>query len=476
MSNVEPETILRQAGATPLSVDDLCGWIVVQRWFGGKASELSEAVIVDAVALPGEGDPLLMLIVETITPAGTHDIYQLPVGVSSAGASASREERPETVIAKRDGVIIYDALCERDQVQRLTKLLSEQASVASGSTTLRFHRAREPVGAAGMELRVLTGEQSNTSVVLGERHILKAFRRIEPGINPELEMLSFLQQHGFEHIAPVQAWYQYEGSLMESTLGVMQPFLQNATDGWRLVCEALKNGTEERLLSPLQDLGTVTGKMHAALASDPEDVEFAPETPSDEHVALLTATIDEQIERMFISMPERAELQPLLGRGEELRDRLALLSHTAVGGRLIRCHGDYHLGQTMLGEGGWVVLDFEGEPRRPMRERRRKRSPLRDVAGMLRSLSYATLASEVLDGHEPAQRGWEVAARERFLAGYLSEMDPAMLPAGAQAIEKQLAMFELEKMLYELRYELTNRPSWLAVPVTAIVRTLDSEE
>ena len=151
-----------------------------------------------------------------------------------------------------------------------------------------------------------------------------------------------------------------------------------------------------------------------------------------------------------------------------------MLSHTGIGGRLIRAHGDLHLGQALLGPDGWAIIDFEGEPDRPLRERRRKRSPLRDVAGILRSISYAALAGEVLRGASAAS-GWELAARQAVLDGYMSEIDPALLPAGAQAISKQLAMFELEKLLYELRYELENRPDWLPVPVAGIVRLLDEE-
>ncbi len=467
----ETKASLRAAGAPQLEAEQLSAWIVNQRWFGGKASELSEAAILDAVTLRAEADPLLLLIVETITPAGTHDIYQLPIGIRP---QADERERPEIVIASGEGGVVYDALCDRGQVAVLAKLLNEQASMSNGSSTVRFHRSAESVDLTNAPLQMLAGEQSNTSVVIGGRHILKAFRRIEPGVNPELEMLRFLDDHGFEQIPAVQAWYEYEGELLEATMGLMQPFL-GGRDGWELVCSGLRDGTEQQLLAPLEELGASTGRMHAVLASDPENPEFAPETPSDEHVALLTATIDEQIERMFLSLPEREELAPLIGRGEELRDRLSLLSHTAVGGRLIRCHGDYHLGQTLHTDDGWVLLDFEGEPRRPMRERRRKRSPLRDVAGMLRSLSYATLAVELLDGQPTTHRDWEAAARRVFLAGYLSEMDPAMLPAGTHAIEKQIAMFELEKMLYELRYELENRPTWLIVPATALLRLLESE-
>ena len=176
--------------------------------------------------------------------------------------------------------------------------------------------------------------------------------------------------------------------------------------------------------------------MHVALASDTVDPDFAPEAPSDENVSLLTATIDEQIERVFLELPDNPVVRPLAGRGEELRDLLRTLSHIGIGGRLIRCHGDYHLGQTVLGPDGWVILDFEGEPGRPLRERRRKHSPLRDVAGMLRSIRYAALAGELLHELPAASIDWEATPATRFLSGYLAEVDPALLPAGQQAIEQ----------------------------------------
>jgi trehalose synthase-fused probable maltokinase len=273
---------------------------------------------------------------------------------------------------------------------------------------------------------------------------------------------------------PLEGWYEDRGELLEASLGVMQRFVTGAHDGWELVLERIAQQRGEELILPLRDLGSATAAMHSLLGSDSEDPEFAPEHPPDEQVALLTATIDEQIEQLFVNMPARAELEPITGRIKELRDVLSLLSHTGTGGMLIRIHGDYHLGQTLLTAGGWVVIDFEGEPARPLRERRRKRSPLRDVAGMLRSISYACLVSEVLHG-VAVDREWEPHARQAFLDGYMERIDLALLPAGAQAVAKLLAIFELEKAIYELRYELQNRPDWLGVPVLGIERLLDGQ-
>jgi maltokinase len=218
----------------------------------------------------------------------------------------------------------------------------------------------------------------------------------------------------------------------------------------------------------------VTGVMHTVLASDSNDAAFAPETPSVEALALLTATVDEEIERVFVSLPEDDErLAPIAGRGEEVREQLRLLTYAGSAGKAIRTHGDYHLGQTLWSEGDWVILDFEGEPARSLTERRRKRSPLRDVAGMLRSFAYVASAVELLRGLR-APDGWEEAARATFLEGYLATVDPVLLPSGQVAIERLLAVYELEKAVYELRYELDNRPDWVGIPVAGIQRLIET--
>ncbi len=391
----------------------------------------------------------------------------MPIGVRPDGEGWDRG-----TVCTDAGFTAYDALADPDQTALLALLLGTSAAIEDGESSVEFWwEGGEPVG-PGTPSREMGVEQSNTSIVFDDRLVLKVFRKVEPGINPELEMLRFLAGHDFEHVARLEGWFQYSGELMDATLGVMQEFIAGAVDGWRLALDALVED-ESDFFSRLEQLGAVTGRMHAVLASDPEDPDFAPEEPSDESVSLLSATIDEQIERVFLELPDHAVLEPIAGRGPDLRDRLQMLSHIGIGGRLIRGHGDYHLGQTVLGANGWVVLDFEGEPGRPLRERRRKHSPLRDVAGMLRSISNAALAGERLFDLPAASPDWEARARECFLRGYLAEVDQNLLPAGRQGIEKLLSIFELEKLLYELRYELNNRPDWLVVPVTAIARLLD---
>src|SRR5215208_5598883 len=210
--------------------------------------------------------------------------------------------------------------------------------------------------------------------------------------------------------------------------------------------------------------------MHSLLATDPSDPNFCPEEPSAESLALLTASNDEEIAQLFLALPQGVEaLDPVRGRGEEVRERLRLISAPGAVGRVIRTHGDYHLGQVLWGGEDWVVLDFEGEPARALTERRGKRSPLRDVAGMLRSFAYAASASELLRGVR-APDGWEGRAREEFLAGYYDHVDPSIVPPGSESRNKLLSVFELEKAVYELRYELNNRPDWVRIPVAGILR------
>jgi trehalose synthase-fused probable maltokinase len=177
---------------------------------------------------------------------------------------------------------------------------------------------------------------------------------------------------------------------------------------------------------------------------------------------------------VFLDLPETEATAPIRGRGQDVREKLSALSHVNAGGRVIRTHGDLHLGQTMLGDRGWVVLDFEGEPARPLPERRLKRSPLRDVAGMLRSFSYVTAGAKLLRGVD-APEGWEQQARERFLSAYYEAVDGGLLPPGQQATDRLLAVFETEKAVYELRYELNNRPDWVGIPVAGILRLLETE-
>jgi maltokinase len=422
-----------------------------QRWFGSKTRHVTHATVVDRVALR-DADPALELqLVEIRFDTGTHETYQLLT----------------------DGGL--DALADPRQVRELVHMIRSGVKLPAQEGIVQFGAVEDGALNIGLELRSarpVGAEQSNTSIVFDEELILKVFRRLEAGINPELELLRFLTEHDFENIAQLAGWYAYAGRQMDATLGILQKFVAGE-DGWDRALATMER-EPERFLTSLHRLGEVTGRMHAVLGSDSDDPAFCPEETSGESLGLLTATVDEEIESIFMDLPDdNPELEPIRGRGEEVRERLRMLTNLGGTGRVIRHHGDFHLGQTLWADDDWIVLDFEGEPARSLPERRRKRSPLRDVAGMLRSFAYAASASPLLRGIEPPI-AWEEQARAEFLDGYRKTVDQHLVPSGS-SMDKLLTVFELEKAVYELRYELNNRPDWVKIPVAGILRMLEEE-
>ena len=430
-------------------------YVTRQRWYGAKSRTVSHSEVLDTVTIRQANPQLSLALVEMRFDTGTHDVYQLLV-------SSDTEGEPIDGLAKDAGIA-------REIVSAM-----RAGATLQGSEGLAEFTPAEDFSALGRELgavRLVSSEQSNSSVVFDDALILKVFRRLEPGINPELEMLRFLTEQGFRNIPALGGWYAYSGGPLTATLGLLQEYIAGAIDGWELALGEISSAPES-FLDRLGRLGEVTGHMHTALGADANDLAFAPEEPSVESLGLLTATVDEEIARVFLSLPDDDErLAPIVGRGEEVREQRRLLTHAGSAGRVIRTHGDYHLGQTLWKGNDWIILDFEGEPARTLVERRRKRSPLRDVAGMLRSFAYAATAAELTRGAEVPE-DWEERARGRFLESYLETVDATLLPPGDAAIERLLAVFELEKAVYELRYELDNRPDWVGIPVMGIERLM----
>jgi maltokinase len=444
----------------------LIEYVLDQRWYGAKSRSVAHAQVLESVVLRTAEPQFALALVEMRYDTGAHDIYQL-------------------LYSLRDGELQIDGLDDPQLARELVSAMRSGLTLQGAEGIVEF----VPIeGFAGLgrellEARPVGTEQSNTSVVFDEELILKVFRRLEPGINPELEVLRFLTERGFANIAPLGGWYAYSGGPLGATLGILQEYVRGGLDGWELALDEIGR-RPEGFLQRLHRLGEVTGEMHTALASDANDPAFCSETPSVESLGLLTATVDEEIERVFVTLPEDDErLEPIVGRGEEVREQLRMLTHAGATGKVIRTHGDYHLGQTLWAGpgsteapsapgGDWVILDFEGEPARSLTERRRKRSPLRDVAGMLRSFAYAATAADLLRD-SAAPEGWEDQARAQFLEGYLDTVDPGLMPSGQLAIERLLAVYELEKAVYELRYELDNRPDWVGIPVAGIQRLIE---
>jgi maltokinase len=449
-----------------LDVQELSDWVERQRWYASKSRHVTQVDLVETATL-GEEPPLLVLaLLQTGFATGTHELYQLPLGLRPADSGG-----PEP-ITETESWSVYDALADPELGRVLLRWIDEAGELETEDGRFSFHLVNGRLDLPeDTPVRPMGVEQSNSSLVFGDQVVAKLFRKLEPGLNPELEMLHFLTAHAFENIAPLYGWAEYEGRSLAATLAVVQRFFADGTGGWDLALEEITS-EPDAFLERLAALGEVTARMHTVLGSDATDPAFTPEEPSQEALSLLTATVDEDIERVFARLPDQPVLEPIAGTGQDVQERLAMLATIGTGGRVIRTHGDYHLGQTLLTPRGWVILDFEGEPGRSLPERRQKRSPLRDVAGMLRSFAYLASAAQIQRGVE-APEGWEERARETFLAHYLEHVEPNLLPHGEQAIKNLLAVFELEKAVYELQYELDNRPEWVSIPVAGIRRLLD---
>jgi trehalose synthase-fused probable maltokinase len=452
-----------------LGVDDLLAFVATRRWFGAKSRAVVHAQLVDLVPLPGDGPPLAIGLVEVRYQPGTHDVYQLLLGVRPIGGD------PATRIAADDSYEIFEALEDMTGWERILTLIRQDVVLETeGGSHLRFADAGTGIPSTTAEPRPLGADQSNSAAVIGDELFLKTYRRLEPGVNPELEVLRFLSEREFDNAPELVGWYEREGEPLEATLGILLRYIPETHDGFTLTLDAL--GSDPASMLPrLRRLGEVTGIMHAILASENVDPHFAPETPGAQSIDLLRASIDEQVTELFSPLGEHPELGDLANRLEEIRDRLRGMEPAGDLGKRIRQHGDFHLGQALWNGEDWVLIDFEGEPARPVAERRRKHLPLRDVAGMMRSISYATWVAR-LDRGTAVPEGWEDAARREFLEGHQQVVEPlGILPALRETSAALLDLFELEKAIYELRYELDHRPDWARIPAAGIVALLERD-
>jgi maltokinase len=411
-----------------LASEELLSLVTGARWFAAKDRVPEDAAV---VGVPVEDDLVTLAIVEVRFGTGTHEHYLVALGDDEGEEEAF--ERPEVAA-------------------RLAWLAG--------------------VPAEGARVRSLDVEQSNSSVVLDELHVLKLYRRLEAGPNPELEVLRALAVADFPNAPRLEGALMTEGPPVETALVSLIGLVPAAGGGWELTLESFRDDPSW-LPERAWRLGEVTAGLHAALAGNEHDPHFAPEEPSAEALGLLAAEIEEQITSTFASLPEDDALGAVAHRAEDLRDLVQELASVGPAGLAIRTHGDYHLGQLLwTPDGDWVVIDFEGEPARSLPERRRKRSPLRDLAGMTRSFAYAGDAGLLLDGLE-APEGWVEACREAFIDGYLASADERLLPSSRTGFDRLLQLYELEKLVYELRYETRHRPDWATIPIVGILRLLE---
>ncbi|HEX5438821.1 MAG TPA: hypothetical protein VFW98_16840 [Gemmatimonadaceae bacterium] len=540
------DSALAPESLATIGVPDIARFLARQRWFGGKGRVVTSAVMRDVVPLAWASYRAAAVRLEVGSDNGGVAQYQLLLGVQAvADAPATRSQSAlARVESSEEGAGVLIDATRDPHFRSLLGVAFREGAVFD------THRARwsvEPIAVPGewiamdAETRVISAEQSNTSIVYGDRAILKLFRRLEPGEQPDVEIGRFLTTRtAFRNTPELLGVITFAWHGATSVAGILQRFIPGAEDAWSYALAAARraaHGTggmaggrgagegSEAGSAPAGSfagdafrLGRVTRALHDALASEADEPAFAPERVTRADIEAWSDGTRRSIDSAFELLQARlsagsldtqttAAARALLGRRAAFDERV----DTLVGGvdddagLRIRVHGDYHLGQLLrTPDSDFLVIDFEGEPARALEARRAKQSPLRDVAGMLRSFAYAaaTAAREatgrtVNPEVERATARWERAAREAFLRGYLgadasaagapashsptgngatpvawSEGAGTLLPRASEHVQALLALFETEKVFYELAYELNNRPEWVWIPMRGVARLL----
>ncbi len=438
--------------------EGLAAWLPGQRWFAGKGTPVaslsiaSETVLVDA-------DPALHHLIVTVSQADGTDRYQVLVGLRPA----IPDELAHAVIGPvPGGRMAYDGLHDPHLTRRLLQAMTRQETIGP----LRFGAEPDAAIDTGADSLVLTAEQSNTSLLFGEDSILKVFRRPSPGPNPDLEVPRALARLGSRHVAPPLGWMHTTLDGQPTVLAILSTYLRAATDGWSLAATSVRDlyaGDVARAAEAGGDfapeahrLGEATAAVHHSLA----EVFGTYELPGDAHRDL-AAQMQGRLDTALAAVPE-------LGRhARRLRAAFAELGTLDEPLLVQRIHGDYHLGQVMRTQTGWILLDFEGEPTVPLAQRRARSPALRDVAGMLRSFDYA--ARYQLYGHGDTE--WALAAAHDWVSRNQAAFCAGYAQAGGADPGKHAVLLRaltLDKAVYEVMYEARHRPSWLSIPLDSI--------
>ena len=496
-------------------------YLGVQRWYRAKARTIRNLHIVDVVPL----SEAYVLIVEIHYVDGEADTYQLPVTIATDASEAEivariRDEKgSERVLASAlSGAKFRSELLRAITVQKT--FTGDQGSlVASRTDALKRNE-----GDQEFDSFVSRAEQSNSSIIYGDRYILKLFRKLESGINPDLEIGRYLTEHRFKYTPPVLGEIVYDPAQGEPMhAAILQGFIENQGDAWKFTLDSL-SGFFERALqagsAPALDtyhplelaaeelpavarqtigdyiesarlLGTRTAQMHAALTNEQAGPDFAPEKFTSDYAQHLYSEMIDQADSTFgllddkknmLSGEAAASAKKLLALQAEVRERFDSLRHSALKAVRIRHHGDYHLGQVLATGDDFVIIDFEGEPARPLAHRRIKTLAMRDVAGMIRSFSYAgyaaifglvpgiTVTEETKEQVEGWAAYWGAWVSAEYLKAYIETAASAPF-IGSDQEEHRLLFdaFMLQKALYEVSYELNNRPGWVQIPLRGIL-------
>jgi maltose alpha-D-glucosyltransferase / alpha-amylase len=527
------ETVLAGSSRERLESRNLPEYLQKQRWFAGKSSRIRSTQIVDRATWKDSQSALAWVQVQFEEVPS--DVYLLPLAMTLGEATEElRRTAPNAIIASvlsgNAPGVLHDGVFDDRTCLELLSLIQNNGQLSTQTAQVRGLRGQafaKVLGKAEGPLAVRRGsaEQSNTSIFYGDRFILKLFRRQGTGVNPDAEITKYLtEKTTFDRISPfagsIEYWPKAEGE--PATLAMLQGFVANEGDGWKWTLEELDRYFEtcaplaipENLASglkiPLQMsehapsptvrdhvglyldsadmLGRRTAEMHLALASATTDPAFAPEPLTCADLDALLAKIRDHASHVFDVLKDRVSYLPdevvesaaaVLSRRRRILYRFKMLESTSIRSQRIRIHGDYHLGQVLKVRGDFVILDFEGEPARSFEERRAKQCPLKDVAGMLRSFSYAAYASlinyttrrpEDFARLEPWAQLWEHSVSSQFLRAYRETAHGApFLPSDPADFGNLLDVFLADKALYEVLYELSTRPAWVRIPLLGIM-------
>jgi trehalose synthase-fused probable maltokinase len=516
-------------------------FLAAQRWFGGKAQRIRGTEVSDVVPFGASQLESFMILARVEYQTGARETYLLPLRARSANEPIEDGLQTMKVAIRGADLVLTDALRDEDFLLGLHAAIEAQGVFRGLNGELRAKQAKTyrdifPASAGVLKPKPMKVEQSNSSIIYGDRLVLKVFRHVEPGVNPDLEIGRFLSESvRFPHVPAVAGWLEYSAEDGQpATLGILQEFVPNQGDAWRFTLNSLaefwQQGTGclaevsslsppglyplKRSVLPMPDimrelcgeyldvaalLAQRTAQLHLALASDSATPAFAPEPFTQQFQAMRARSLREKTQNAFALLRShvaemagdtRVEAERILKAESELLKIFATALSQPFAAMRTRIHGDYHLGQVLYTGSDFVIIDFEGEPARPIAERSVKLSPLQDVAGMLRSFHYAAFASvfaasigvDARDAHGEdarqrlkAAQVWYLCVAAHFTRAYLNEAGRASFnPASAEQLATLLRLHLLEKAVYELNYELNNRPDWVRIPLAGISSLLDS--
>ena len=476
-------------------------FLPTKRWYSAKDGTI-KAVGIEAVA--PISDKTAFAVVKVELNGGDAPMFVIPLR-AAFGERAKAVDANAVICSVEDGVV-FDAAGESDFSAGVLDLMAQDASLAVGNG-LTFKASATEKGraliesVAGLPQKMMGVEQSNTSLIVGKKIMLKIYRRVAYGENPEIVTSAFLTETAkFENTPAFLGKAELttaDGKVLG--IGILQAFVANDGDGWGYTMKYLQSVFAKAARGEAIDhsdylktaalLGKRTAEMHKAFAKGTDKV-FAPAPVIPADLADWSAQVVAQADRTIavakanvghLSGDMRRKVEALIARRDAIAERIKALVPSAVKCMKTRFHGDYHLGQVVVANGDFFLLDFEGEPLRPITERQIKHCVLKDVAGMVRSFDYAAFGSVLMFVAEadrprmmPVAAEWQKRATDAFLNGYFQNMAGcASLPDNEADTQKLLDLFVLEKALYEVIYEVANRPDWLAIPMNGLSRLID---